>query len=58
MAKGRQMVGPRRRKKMRDHIMGLPAEKGAATALRLQEAAGHEDGEKVPCPACRFLDGD
>lgn len=57
MAAQRKTVGPRRRKKLREHIMGLPAEDAAARVLKLHETAGHRDGEGKPCPACRFFEG-
>ncbi len=58
MAQERRVLGPRTRRRLRDNIMSLPAEEAAATVLKLQEKGRHKDGEKIACPACRFLDGE
>ena len=57
MAKGRRKVGPRVRKRIREMLLDMPAEQGAGALLKLQEAAGHRDGERATCPACRFIEG-
>ena len=55
MRKQRESVGPRRRAKLRDALMGMEVEASMPHIEKLQAIAKHEPGESTPCASCKFL---